>query len=290
MTTIAVVILTLNEELNLPKALASVAGRCPVVVVDSGSRDRTEAIAREAGAEFVVHAFRDYASQRNWALEQVQERFEWVFFLDADEELTPKLWQEIEAMTRRGEVDGAYVTLDVRLLGHRLVRGEFSRARVLRLMRPRLARFGRGINERVDDRDLRVTVLKHRLVHRDARPIGEWFKKHVDYATREAMAYVDGLDRPQRLAEINLRTAAGRVAVLRRVYNKLPLFVRPFLNYGRVMLLLGAWRDGLPGVMHAGMHALWYPVLVDLLIYEELLRREGALAAEYAPRWGGEDV
>ncbi len=288
--TIGVVILTLNEELNLPKALASVADRCPVVVVDSGSRDRTEAIAREHGAEFVVHPFKDYASQRNWALEQVEARFEWVFFLDADEELTPKLWAELESTARRDDLDGAYVMLDARLLGHRLVSGEFSRARILRLMRPKVARFGRGINERVDDRQMRVKVLTNRLVHRDARPIGEWFKKHVDYATREAMAYVDGLDRPQRLAEINLRTAAGRVAVLRRVYNKLPLFARPFLNYGRVMLLLGAWRDGLAGVFHAGMHALWYPLLVDLLIYEELLRREGTLEVEYAPRWGGEDV
>lgn len=287
---IGVVILTLNEELNLPKALASVAGRCPVVVVDSGSRDGTEAIAREHGAEFVVHPFKDYASQRNWALERVEDRFAWVFFLDADEELTPKLWAELTATAEREDLDGAYVRLDARLLGHRLVSGEFSRARVLRLMRPKVARFGRGINERVDDRQMRVTVLENRLVHRDARPIGEWFKKHVDYATREAMGYVDGLDRPQRLAEINLRTAAGRVAVMRRAYNKLPLFARPFLNYGRVMLLLGAWRDGLAGVFHAGMHALWYPLLVDLLIYEELLRREGKLTAEYAPRWGGEDV
>jgi hypothetical protein len=42
--------------------------------------------------------------------------------------------------------------------------------------------------------------------------------------------------------------------------------------------------------MHAGMHALWYPMLVDLLIYEELLRREGKLDQEYAPRWGGEEI
>lgn len=288
--TLAVVILTRNEELNLPKALASVAGRCPVVVVDSGSTDRTEEIAREHGAEFVFHEFKDYAAQRNWALEQVADRFDWVFFLDADEELTPALWQEIAEVAARDEVDGAYVKLDVRLLGRRLVGGEFGGAMILRLMRPRLAKFGRGNNERVDDRAMKVIVLKNRLIHRDAKPIGEWFKKHVDYARREALLYLDGVERTQRLADINLRTKAGRVAVMRRVYNRLPLFVRPFINYGRVMVLLSAWRDGLPGIMHAGMHALWYPMLVDLLIYEELLRREGKLEQEYAPRWGGEEI
>lgn len=288
--TLAVVILTLNEELNLPKALASIAGRCPVLVVDSGSRDRTEAIARAGGAEFEVHPFTDYASQRNWALERAAGRFEWVFFLDADEELTPSLWREIEQTIARPDLDGAYVRFDLRLLGRQIVRGEFGASMVLRLMRTTAARFDRGINERVDDRGLRVVVLEHRLIHRDAKPLSEWFKKHVDYARREALAYVDRLDQPQRLTEINLRTKAGRVAVMRRIYNRMPLFVRPFVNYGRVMVLQGAWRDGAAGLFYAGMHALWYQLVVDLLIHEELLRREGALAREYAPRWGGEDA
>ncbi|PCC70939.1 Glycosyltransferase involved in cell wall bisynthesis [Nannocystis exedens] len=289
MTPFAVVILTRDEELNLPKALASIAGRCPVLIVDSHSVDRTEAVAREYGAEFVVHKFEDYSKQRNWALEQVQDRFEWIYFLDADEEFTPALWDEVQATIRRDDLDGAYVRWDVRILGRKLKHGEFTHAMMLRLMRPRVARFSRGINERVDDKDLRVTVLKARMIHRDAKPMSELFRKHVGYAAREARVYVDGLSQQQRLAELHLRTKAGRVAVLRRIYNKLPLFVRPFINFGRAMGL-GAWRDGIPGVLHAGMHALWYPMLIDLLIHEELLRRAGKLDEEFAPRWGGEDA
>ncbi|HEY8376370.1 MAG TPA: glycosyltransferase family 2 protein [Nannocystis sp.] len=288
MQPLAVVILTLNEERNLPKALASIAGRCPVVVVDSGSSDGTEQVAREYGAEFLVHPFEDYAKQRNWALEQVRDRFEWIFFLDADEELTRALWEEIEATIRRDDLDGAYVRLDARILGRRLVHGEFAYASLLRLMRPRAARFRRGVNERVDDGAMRVTTLKARMIHRDAKPLAELFRKHVSYALREAQVYVDGLSAPQRLAELQLRTKAGRVALLRAIYNKVPLFVRPFVNFSRAMLL-GAWRDGFPGILHAGMHTLWYPMLIDLLIYEELLRRSGKLDAEFAPRWGGED-
>lgn len=285
----AVVILTRDEELNLPKALDSIAGRCPVVVVDSGSVDRTEAIARAYGAEFVSHEFKNYADQRNWALELVQDRFAWIFFLDADEELTPALWDELQATIRRDDLDAAYVRFTLWILGRHLTHGEFAFAQVLRLMRPRVARFRRGINERVDDRDLRVTRLKARLVHRDVKPIAELFRKHIGYAAKEARVYVDGLSEPQRLAELHLRTKAGRVAVLRRIYDKLPLFVRPFINFSRA-LTLGAWRDGIPGLLHAGMHALWYPMLIDLLIHEELLRRAGKLDDEHAPRWGGEDA
>jgi hypothetical protein len=175
----------------------------------------------------------------------------------------------------------------VRILGRRLKHGEFTHAMMLRLMRPSVARFTRGINERVDDRDLRITLLKARMIHRDAKPMSELFRKHVGYAAREARVYVDGLSQQQRLSELHIRTKAGRVAVLRRIYNKLPLFVRPFINFGRAMGL-GAWRDGIPGMIHAGMHALWYPMLIDLLIHEELLRRTGKLDEEFEPRWGGE--
>jgi glycosyltransferase involved in cell wall biosynthesis len=280
MSPFGVVILTKDEELNLPKALASIAGRCPVVIVDSGSKDRTEEIAREHGAEFVYHRFEDYARQRNWALE--------IYFLDADEELPSALWDEIQRTIQRDDLDGAYVRWDVRILGRQMIRGEFKNAMMMRLMRPAIARFRRGINERVEDSNMRITLLEERMIHRDAKPLTELFKKHIEYARREALAYLDGRQNPPPPAKLNLRTKAGRVALLRGIYNRMPLFVRPFANYARVMVLLGAWRDGVQGVIHAGMHALWYPMLIDLLIYEELLRRDGVLAREYAPRPLGE--
>jgi glycosyltransferase involved in cell wall biosynthesis len=279
----AVVMLTFNEELNLPKALASIGRRAPVVIVDSESTDGTPQIAREHGAEFIVHPFEDYASQRNVALGLVADRFRWIFFLDADEEFTPALWDEVEKVCAEDVVDGAYVRLDVRVLGHKMTHGEFSNSMVLRLMRPEKARFGRGINERVDDRALRIAVLETRMIHRDVRPLAHWFVKHVGYARKEALAYLDGIDRARGLKGFGLRTKAARMIGVRWVYNQMPLFLRPFANNLRAVVLQGAWRDGLPGLMHAGMHALWYPMLIDLLIYEEKLRRRGVLDREARP-------
>jgi len=280
----AVVMLTFNEELNLPKALASIGGRAPVIIVDSESTDGTAQVAREHGAEFIVHPFVDYASQRNFALEQVAERFRWIFFLDADEEFSSALWDEVEATCSKDQVDGAYVRLDVRWLGHRMTHGEFTNSMVLRLMRPEKARFGRGINERVDDRELKIAVLKTRMIHRDARPLTHLFTKHIGYARKEALAYLDGIDRKRGLTGFGLRTKAARMIGIRWAYNKMPLFVRPFALGFRAVVVQGAWRDGIPGLMHAGMHALWYPMFIDLLIYEEKLRRAGVLDREFAPR------
>lgn len=271
---LVIIILTLDEEANIEKAIASVQRRAPVMVVDSGSRDRTVELARAAGAELHEHAFVDYASQRNWALEQAQSRYRWVFFLDADEEITPALWRAIEQACARDDLDGGYVGLTFVVLGRELEHGGFGGASILRLMRPDVARFSRGTNERVDDRHMRVTRLGAKLRHDDHKPLAEWFRKHVRYAQREARHFVDGDDHRRGLDGFSLRTKAGRTVGVRWAYNKLPLFLRPFVHFGRTVVAQHAWLDGLPGLMYAGMQSLWYPLMIDLFIYEERWRRK----------------
>lgn len=266
MQPLAIIILTLDEEANIAKAIDSVAGLAPVMVVDSGSRDATRQIAQAAGAEVLEHAFTDYASQRNWALEQARPRFRWVFFLDADEELTPPLRDELLRTIAEDRLDGAYVGLTFVVLGRELRHGGFRDASILRLMRPELARFHRGTNERVDDSAMRVGRLAHKLRHDDHKPLAEWFVKHVRYARREARHRLDGND--DALSGFSPRTKAGRAVGVRWVYNKLPLFIRPFLFFSRTVVVQSAWRDGLPGIFYAGMQSLWYPLMIDLFIYE----------------------
>jgi glycosyltransferase involved in cell wall biosynthesis len=273
MQELVVIILTLDEEPNLPAALASVGGRAPVLVLDSGSKDATQALARAGGAELHVRPFDDYASQRNHALELVRERFRWVLFLDADERMTPALWDEIERVLPRDDVEGVYIGWVFEVLGRDLRYGSFGIASNLRLMKTAAARFGRATHERVDDRHMRVMRLEHKIRHADAKPLAEWFRKHIKYAQWEARHYVEGTDARRGLEGFSLRTKAGRTVGVRWVYNKLPLFVRPFLHFGRSVVLLGAWRDGLPGMMYAGMQSLWYPMMIDLFIVEEKQRR-----------------
>ena len=273
MKSLVVIILTLDEEANLGKAIASVGGRAPVVVVDSGSTDRTQAIARDAGATVRVHAFVNYAEQRNFALQFVREEFEWVFFLDADEEMSDALWADVLDTVERDEVDGAYVGLTFHVLGRQLRHGTFANAAILRLMRSSMARFTRGSNERVDDRHMRVAMLPSRLEHADAKPLASWFRKHVSYAEREAQHYLDDRARGDALKGFSLRTKAGRMVGARWAYNKLPLFVRPWVHLGRTVVWNGAWRDGVPGMLYATMQSWWYPLVIDLFIYEARQRR-----------------
>ena len=104
----SVLILTLNEEKTLPSCLASLRGCDDVVVLDSGSTDRTAAIAAAAGARVVVHPFENFAQQRNFAHEAIEFRHPWVLHLDADEQLTEELRSECAAHTASEPVDGCY--------------------------------------------------------------------------------------------------------------------------------------------------------------------------------------
>src|SRR5882672_10686274 len=96
----SVLILTLNEERNLPRCLASVRGCDDIVVLDSGSTDRTAAIAHDAGARVFTRAFDDFAGQRNFAQREIPFRHPWVFHLDADEQFTPELMAECSTHTQ----------------------------------------------------------------------------------------------------------------------------------------------------------------------------------------------
>src|SRR5260370_3006725 len=92
---LGIIVLTHNEADNLPRCLESIAGFGEIVVVDSGSDDGTQEIARNAGARLYDHGFESFARQRNWALENCEPNCEWILFLDADEVATPEFREAV---------------------------------------------------------------------------------------------------------------------------------------------------------------------------------------------------
>jgi glycosyltransferase involved in cell wall biosynthesis len=141
---LSVTIITLNEERKLPRALASVAWAEEVLVVDSGSTDRTIELARQAGARVVFNAWKGYGQQKNFAQDLASH--DWVLNIDADEEVSPALRAELEgtlARVRSGQESAKGFSLPRKTfyLGRWIMHGGWYPNRLVRLADRQAARW-----------------------------------------------------------------------------------------------------------------------------------------------------
>jgi glycosyltransferase involved in cell wall biosynthesis len=187
----SVLILTLNEEQNLPRCLASAANCDDLVVLDSGSTDRTTEIARAAGARVFTRKFDDFASQRNYAQREIPFRHAWVFHLDADEQLTPELDAACRRAVSRADLDGFMVAPKMLWNGRWIPHCTDFPAYQTRFVRAPQFEFievGHGQREAPH---MRVDRLGANYLH-DLSAGGEteWLEKHRRYADAEARNYL----------------------------------------------------------------------------------------------------
>lgn len=185
--TLTIAILCLNEEGNLPGAIASAAFANEVLIVDGGSTDRSVEIAVASGARVVERPFDDFSHQRNFALEEATGK--WVFFLDADERIPSALAGEIA----RTCALHAYTTLTVPrvsiALGERLDWHPGGEDRPIRLVRGGVGRFEGAVHERFVS-DAKPGHLKHALEHRTHRTISDLVGRIDRYSSLEATELV----------------------------------------------------------------------------------------------------
>lgn len=105
---VSVLITTKNEEVNMPRCLSALTDFAEIVVIDSNSNDRTCAIARDYGARVVSYTWDGrYPKKRQWCLDHLDLKHDWIFFVDADEEVTPEAVQEIHSLFRNGAPQNA---------------------------------------------------------------------------------------------------------------------------------------------------------------------------------------
>jgi len=142
--TLSIAMIAMNEEANLPRTLESVRWADEIVVVDSGSKDRTLEIALSFGAKTFYHDFGGHGEQKNVALDLCTS--DWILLLDADEVLTPELQQEIRQLLAREPEYGAYWISRLNLIFGRWMRhGGFYPDRKLRLFKRGSARLSEGV-------------------------------------------------------------------------------------------------------------------------------------------------
>ena len=260
---ISVLILTKNESLDLPGALASVDWSDDIHVLDSFSTDDTVAIAQAAGAHVTQRAFDNHAAHRNFGF-TLPFKYPWLFILDADERPTSELSIEMQRVVLNSAPDVA---------GFRMRRRDFlfntwlKHAQLspfyIRLVRPERSSYTRAINE-VLEVEGSILDLAAPLDHFPfSKGITYWVERHNWYSTLEAKLIVS----QQGLQNPSLKTALTDPDFHTRRLHQKALFYRmpgrPIIKWTYMMFVRGAILDGPAGIAYATL-ASFYEYLIVL--------------------------
>lgn len=213
MANLTIIILTKNEEQNLEKCIASFKGVAQrIVIIDSYSTDKTVELAKSLGAEVYEHQFENHAAQFNWALDNINLQTEWVMKVDADEEFTLELADEIDEKLDNlpAKVNGVILRRRVYFMGRWLKHGGKYPELLLRIFR-----VGHGMSEmKLMDEHLIVTdgdavTFKNDFSDNNNKSLEWWINKHNWYSAfeeKQGMPYKEALEAVA--AELNLSKAS----------------------------------------------------------------------------------
>ena len=274
---IAVIILTYNEERHLPRALKCVAAFAQeVFVVDSFSTDRTVEIAKEYGATVLQHPFQNQAKQFAWALEHTPMHADWVMRLDADEVVEPDLAQEIRTRLPQLAPDVMGVNLNRKTIfqGRFIRHGGRYPLILLRIWRRGKARIeDRWMDEHIYLTEGRAVTLRGGFADDNLFDLTAFTEKHNRYASREALDVLN--QRWQLFPSQSMVTAASasRQAGIKRflkesIYNRMPFEVSAIGYFlFRYIVQLG-FLDGREGLVYHALQGFWYRFLVGAKLRE----------------------
>ncbi|OHB61968.1 MAG: hypothetical protein A2Y76_13720 [Planctomycetes bacterium RBG_13_60_9] len=272
----SVLILTLNEEVNLPGCLESVGWSDDVVVFDSYSSDRTVEIAKTAGARVIQRRFDNYASQRSAALTEVTYKYPWVLMVDADERWPREICEEIrETIGTDGDVSIYYFLRKDMFMGRWLRHSGGYPTWAGRLIKLGAVTVQRAVNEEYHSTGSKGFLKGHFIHYPFNSGIAHWLHRHNRYSSMEAQALVGELQGQFRLRDIFSRDVARRRRCVKQLAYRLPL--RPSLVFCYLYFVRLGFLDGLAGLTYCRLRKI-YEYTIDLKI-RELRRRNNGLPA-----------
>ena len=266
---VSILILTKNEQQDLPGCLESVSCFDDITVYDSYSTDKTRDIAESAGAHIVERPFDNWASHQNWALRHIEFRYPWVFYIDADERLT------LEAAAELQEIAGGS---DSNCVAYRIRRRDFFQERQLRysqtspwyirFFRPEFVHYERLVNP-VTVVDGQIGELINPLDHYPfSKGLTHWFARHNSYSTLEAEQILQNcIDK----RHFSLSSAFLEPDFNRRRYNQKELFyllpARPLIKFLLIYIVKRGFLDGRSGLTYALLQSI-YETMICLKVQE----------------------
>jgi glycosyltransferase involved in cell wall biosynthesis len=225
---ISLVMITKNEERNIKKSLLSVIDLVDeIIIVDSGSDDKTIEIAKQFGAVIKERVFDSFTNQKNYALSLAAN--EWVLHLDADEFVSSELKEEIKNTLENTEYDAFYLTRNNFFLGRRMKYAGLANEKRLRLAKKNLSKYTGGLIHEELVVNGTTGYMKNLFYHHSYPTIDSFFAKFDQYTTLGAM----------KLYEQNKK------------FYITDITFRPIIEFFKRYILRLGFMDGLEGLIWA---------------------------------------
>lgn len=258
MANISVLILTKNEQQDLPGCLQSVSWSDDIHVYDSVSTDATVEIATLFGATVTQRPFDNWAAHQNWGLANLVFKHPWVFYIDADERMTPELVQAVQAAAS-SPADKVAFRLHRRdfFMGTWLQHVQTS-SLYMRLFRPEKMRYERLVNP-LSIADGAVGELSGYLDHFPfSKGVGHWVDRHNSYSRFEAEQIVSNRANGEGFSWVKAFTAKD---FHQRRYHQKELFYRlpcrPLVKFLLLYVAKRGFLDGRAGFTYAVLQAVY---------------------------------
>ena len=256
---ISVLILTKNEEQDLPACLASVAWSEDIHVFDSYSEDKTVEIAEQFGAKVSQRIFDNYANQRNAALTSIPFQYEWIFILDADEQVPDVLRKEIETKIGRLKEDVNGIRIRRKdFLGKTWLKYAQLSPYYIRLVKKGKAQYHREINEVIEvegEVEQFNTYFNH---YPFSKGYSHWLSKHNLYSSMEANRWIE---EHKGQFHFSLSKALFSRDFSERRYHQKGIFYqlpgRPIIKFLYMVLVRRAFLDGRAGITYALLQSIY---------------------------------
>lgn len=267
---VSVLILTYNEEANISACLSALSWCDDIVVLDSGSEDKTVEIAKAYGARILTRPFDTFADQRNWGLDNGKFVHQWVLHLDADEVVTDQFVMALENLRPIDGIDAYHVAAKTMFYGKWLRHAGMWPSYQVRLGRRDTLRFVQvGHGQREDLPNERIGLFPEPYLHYSfSRGLKSWLERHLRYADAEVRQL-----ETNRLGSGDVSGRSGGVTSVRRKLKgfvaRLPLAARPFLKFCYVFFLRLGFLDGRRGFAYAFMLAV-YEGMIAVIGFDKL--------------------
>ena len=259
---VSVMIFTLNEELNLPGCLQSLAWCDDVIVIDSFSSDNTREISLAAGARIFQHTFTGFGDQRTWALEAAGPVHPWVLILDADERVPVELSEELGRILPLvpDQVGAFRLKRRFHMWGRWLRYSSLYPTWVVRLVRHGRVRYVNRGHAETQEVEGEIWNLENDLIDENLKGMDEWFERHNRYARKDAEYELQQEAEPASLPGLFAGDPMQRRKSLKRLASKVPGRPLVYFLYGYI------WRrgflDGRDGLIFCMMRALYQGMVV----------------------------